>query len=215
MLQLLGDSAASADAAAAAVLDLETRLAKASITRVEQRDPANFYNIQTVAAADEATPNYSWTRYFETLGVEIETFSYAQPEFFAEMGALLGELPLDTWKSYLQWHLINDAAPYLSEAVVDQDFAFYGRTLQGTQEIKPRWKRAIDRVSGSMGEALGQVYVETAFPPTTKARADEMIENLRAAVGVRIQALPWMGDETKTKALEKLGTFTSKIGYPD
>ncbi len=216
MLQLLGDSTESAAAAAENVLALETRLAQASLTNVELRDPANFYNIQTVAAADEATPHYSWSRYFERLGLaDLETFSYAQPKFFAEMNRLLEELPLAAWGSYLRWHVVNDAAPYLSDAFVEQDFAFYGQTLQGTQELKPRWKRAVDRVSGSMGEALGQVYVETAFPPATKARADEMIENLRTAVGMRIQALPWMGDETKTKALEKLATFTAKIGYPD
>jgi putative endopeptidase len=216
MLQLLGEPAESADAAARTVLALETRLAEASLTNVELRDPANFYNIQTVAAAEEATPNYSWSKYFERLGLaDLETFSFAQPKFFAEIDTLLEELPLDSWKSYLRWHVVNNAAPYLSAAFVEQDFDFYGRTLQGTRELKPRWKRAVDRVSASMGEALGQVYVETAFPPATKARADEMIENLRAAVGVRIQALPWMGDETKARALEKLGTFTSKIGYPD
>ena len=216
MLQLLGDPAAQADAAARAILALETRLAEASLTNVELRDPANYYNIRTVAAADEATPSYSWTGYFARLGLaEIETFSLAQPGFFAEVDTLLGELPLASWKSYLRWHVVNDAAPHLSRAFVEQDFDFYGRTLQGTRELKPRWKRAVDRVSASMGEALGQVYVETAFPPATKARADEMIENLRAAVGARIRALPWMGDETKAKALEKLATFTSKIGYPD
>ena len=216
MLRLLGDEAEEADAAAEAILALETRLAEASLTNVELRDPANFYNIQNVAAAEEATPNYSWSSYFERLGLaDLETFSFAQPKFFAEVDALLQELPLESWKSYLRWHVVNDAWRYLSDAFVDQGFEFYGRTLQGSQELRPRWKRAVDRVSGSMGEALGQVYVETAFPPATKARADEMIENLRAAVGERIQALPWMGDETKAKALEKLATFTSKIGYPD
>ncbi|MDH3745922.1 MAG: M13 family metallopeptidase, partial [Acidobacteriota bacterium] len=216
MLQLLGDSAETADPAAEAILALETRLALASLTNVELRDPANFYNIQTVAATDEATPNFSWSAYFERLGLgELETFSYAQPDFFAEMNTLLEELPLATWRAYLRWNVVSSAAPYLSDSFVDEDFAFYGKTLQGTQELKPRWKRSIDRVSRSMGEALGQVYVETAFPPATKARADEMIENLRATVGTRIQALPWMGEETKAHALEKLGTFVSKIGYPD
>ena len=216
VLQLLGDSSEAADAAARSILALETRLAEASLTNVELRDPANFYNIQTVAAADEATPSYSWSTYFERLGLgELETFSFAQPKFFAEVDALLEELPLQSWKSYLRWHVASGASRYLSDAFVEEGFDFYGRTLQGTQELKPRWKRAVDRVSASMGEALGQVYVETAFPPATKARADEMIENLRAAVGERIQALTWMSGATKAKALEKLSTFTSKIGYPD
>ncbi len=216
MLQLLGDPAEEADSAAEAILALETRLALASLTNVELRDPANFYNVQTVAASDEATPNFSWSGYFERLGLgDLETFSYAQPKFFAEMNELLENLPLETWKSYLRWHVVDSASPYLSDAFVDQNFAFYGRTLRGTQELKPRWKRAVDRVSRSMGEALGQVYVETAFPPATKASADVMIENLRGTVGTRLQALSWMGEETKARALEKLATFVSKIGYPD
>ena len=216
MLQLLGDPAQEADAAAVTILALETRLALASLTNVELRDPANFYNIQTVAEADKATPNFSWSGYFERLGLaDLETFSYAQPKFFAEMNQLLEELPLETWKGYLKWHVVDSAAPYLSDAFVNQNFVFYGRTLEGTQKLKPRWKRAVNRVSRSMGEALGQVYVETAFPPATKARADEMIANLRATVGKRIRALSWMGEETKSRALEKLDTFVSKIGYPD
>lgn len=216
MLQLLGDSAETADSAAQAILALETRLAEASLSNVERRDPANLYNLQTVTETDEATPNFSWSTYFERLGLaDLESFSYAHPKFFAEMNQLLEELPLDTWRGYLRWNVVNNAASYLSDAFVDEEFSFYGQTLQGTQELKPRWKRSIDRVSRSMGEALGQVYVETEFPPETKASADAMIENLRSTVGTRIQALPWMGEETKTRALEKLGTFVSKIGYPD
>ncbi len=216
MLQLLGDTKEKADAAAGAILDLETRLAEASLTNVELRDPANYYNVKSVADANQATPNFSWNRYFAALGLDnIETFSYAHPNFFAEMDKALGEISLETWKSYLRWNLVNDFSAYLSDDFVEQDFEFYGRTLRGTEEMRPRWKRAVDQVSGSMGEALGQVYVERAFPPETKARADEMIENLRQAVKMRISALEWMSDDTKEKALDKLTAFNSKIGYPD
>ena len=216
MLQLLGDSAEEAQAAAEAILALETRLAEASLTNVELRDPSNYYNIQTIAESDEATPNFSWSNYFDRLGLEeLETFSYAHPKFFAEMNAVMEDISIDAWKDYLRWHVINRFAAYLSDDVVNADFAFYGTTLRGAEELRPRWKRVVDRTSASLGEALGEVYVERAFPPETKQRADEMIENLRAAVTMRIQGLDWMGDETKAKALEKLGTFVSKIGYPN
>ncbi|MGB5389591.1 MAG: M13 family metallopeptidase, partial [Thermoanaerobaculia bacterium] len=216
MLQLMGRTEEQASRAATSILELETRLAKASLTNVELRDPANYYHIETLKSADEATPNFSWSRYFERLGLEgMESFSYAQPDFFAEMNALLATADLDTWKAYLQWNLINNFSPYLSEAFVDQDFDFYGKTLRGTEELQPRWKRVVARTSSSLGEALGQVYVEQAFPPQTKARADKMIEDLRSTVATRIQNLDWMTDETKAQALAKLAAFNSKIGYPD
>jgi len=216
MLQLMGSDAEKANAAAANILQLETRLANASLTNVELRDPANYYNIETLKSADEATPNFSWSRYFERLGLDgMESFSYAQPDFFAEMNALMSESDLETWKAYLRWNLINNFSPYLSEKFVDQDFEFYGKTLRGTEELQPRWKRVVARTSSSLGEALGQVYVERAFPSQTKSRADKMIEDLRSTVETRIQALDWMSDETKTQALAKLAAFTAKIGYPD
>ncbi len=215
MLQLLGDSKKDADAAAAAIMALETRFAEASLTNVELRDPSNYYNIVTVEAADELTPEFSWSDYLDHLGVDVETFSYAHPKFFAEMNKAFEDVPLATWKNYLRWNVVNAAADYLPERFVQQNFDFYGRTLSGSEEMRPRWKRAVDQTSGSLGEALGQVYVEKAFPPATKERADEMIENLRGAIRVRLQELAWMGDETKAKALQKLDSFVSKIGYPD
>ena len=216
MLQLLGESAVDADAGAQAILDLETRLANASLTNVELRDPSNFYNIQSIAETDEETPNFSWSELFDSLGIgQLETFSYAHPQFLAEMNTAMEELPIETWRNYLRWHLVSNFASYLSEDFVNEDFAFFGQTLRGTEELQPRWKRVVDQTSNSLGEALGQVYVERAFPPATKARADAMIENLRNAVETRLQELDWMGDETKAKALEKLASFVSKIGYPD
>jgi len=216
MLQLLGDAPEDANAAAESILALETRLAEASLTNVELRDPANYYNIQTVTASDNATPNFSWSGFLDYLGLgELETFSYAHPKFFAEMNTALEEESLDSWRDYLRFHLVSNLAPYLSSNAVDENFDFYSRTLQGTEEQRPRWKRVTLQVSASMGEALGQVYVERAFPPRTKARADEMIENLRTTVNDRLQGLEWMSDETKARAMEKLEAFNSKIGYPD
>jgi putative endopeptidase len=216
MLELLGDSPEAARSAARDVLALETRLADASLTNVELRDPANYYNLQAPAAADALTPNFSWTRLFDRLGTgELATFSYAHPKFFAEMNAALGDVPLATWKSYLRWQLVNEAAQYLSDAFVQKDFDFYGRTLSGAQEMRPRWKRMVDETSGALGEALGEVYVARAFPPATKARADQMIQDLRGAVQTRITNLDWMGAETRKQALSKLEAFVAKIGYPD
>ncbi|MGB6361709.1 MAG: M13 family metallopeptidase [Thermoanaerobaculia bacterium] len=216
MLQLLGDSAEEADQAAEAILALETRLAEASLTNVELRNPENYYNIETIEAADAATPNFSWARYLQALGLEeLETFSFAHPKFFAEMNTALEDLPLATWKNYLRWNLASGFAPYLSSEFVEEDFAFNQATLQGTEEMKPRWKRVLNVINGNMGEALGQLYVEKAFPPQAKASALEMIGNLQAAVKERIEKLDWMGDETRAKALEKLAAFNAKIGYPD
>jgi putative endopeptidase len=216
MLQLLGDPAAKADKAAEAILALETRLAEASLTNVELRNPENYYNIQTIEAADAATPNFSWAKYFQTLDLgELETFSFAHPKFFAEMNTALDDVPLATWQDYLRWNLAGGFAPYLSSEFVEEDFAFNQATLQGTEEMKPRWKRVLNVINGNMGEALGQLYVDRAFPPEAKASALEMIGNLQAAVGERIEALDWMGDETRAKALEKLAAFNAKIGYPD
>jgi putative endopeptidase len=215
-LQLLGQKPAEADAAAEAILALETRLARASLGAVELRDPANYYNVKTVAEAQAASARLAWPAYFAALDLGgLASFSYAQPAFFAEANAALGEVPLAVWRDYLRWHVTNAFSDYLSDAFVQQRFAFYGRTLQGARELRPRFKRVVDQASASLGEALGQVYVERAFPPKAKERALRMIEDLRGAVRARLEALAWMSPETKTKALEKLGTFVAKIGYPD
>ncbi|HEV8630703.1 MAG TPA: M13 family metallopeptidase [Thermoanaerobaculia bacterium] len=215
MLQLLGDKPEAAQGAARDILALETRLANASLTNVELRDPSSFYNPKSPAEADALTPHFSWSALFKEAGIgEVQTFSYAHPKFFAEMDAALADVQLPIWKAYLRWQLVHEAAPYLSDAFVEKNFDFYGRTLQGALELRPRWKRVIDQTSGSLGEALGEVYVERAFPPATKQRADEMIRNLSAAIGGRVAKLDWMGDDTRKQALAKLATYDYKIGYP-
>ena len=213
MLALAG--VAGAEAQAERIMAMETRLARASLGAVELRNPANFYRSTTPAQADSATPGFSWTRYLAGIGAPAQPFSFPHRAFFAEMDAMLREVSLDDWKSYLRWNLVRGAAPFLSSALERESFAFYGTILQGTPQMQPRWKRARGTVDGLVGEALGELYVAQAFPPEAKTRAMDMIGNIRAALGERLGRLEWMGPETRERALAKLGTFTPKIGYPD
>ena len=214
MLTLAGFKDAAAQAQT--VLAFETRLAKASLDKVAMRNPEVYYNIKTVAEADAAVPNLGWKDYFSTIGLgSIESFSFAQPEFFAELNKMVTETPVSDWQSYIRWHVIAQSAPYLSSDFVNEDFRFNRQVLAGAEEIQPRWKRVQSAMDWKVGEAVGQIYVAKAFPPEAKARALKMIGDLRAALKTRIEGLEWMGPETKAKALEKLATFTPKIGYPD
>jgi putative endopeptidase len=216
MLQLLGDSPEKATAEAQAIMAMETKLAEASLTNVEQRDPNTYYNLVSVKDADKAMPNFSWTNYFQIIGYpQITQFSYAHPKFFAQMDTLLVKTPISDWKSYLRWNVVHQYAPYLNSSIVNENFNFYAKTLAGQEVLRPRWKRAITNINYYLGEALGQLYVEKAFPPSYKARAKEMVQNLAIALGERIKNLPWMSDTTKQLALKKLSTFSMKIGYPD
>ena len=216
MLKLLGDSEQDAKAGADAVMAIETALAEASLTRVETRDPNNLYELVQTAEIDAKTANFSWPAYFERLGLEdISEFSQQPGAFFGALDTLLAERPLADLKTYVRWTLVSEAAPFLSSAFVDENFAFYGTALRGTKELLPRWKRALRAANQNLGEALGQLFVERAFPPEHKARALELVANLRAALGERLMNLDWMSDETKERALAKLATFTPKIGYPD
>ncbi len=216
MLKLLGDDDTSAKAQAQKIMEIETRLAKASLTNVEQRDPNTWYNYITVKQADSATPDFSWSAYFKAIGLShVESFSFAHPKFFAEMNQLFKEIPVEDWKSYCRWHILSGAAPTLSSEFVNERFRFVGTVLQGTKVLQPRWKRVLNATNQALGEVLGQLYVERVFPPKSKSRAMEMVNNLREALKARINNLEWMSAETKTKALEKLAAFTPKIGYPD
>jgi putative endopeptidase len=216
MLALLGDTPENAKTEASAIMNIETLLAEASLTNVEKRDPANYYNIMTVKEADQKTPNFSWSLYFKNIGhPEIERFSYAQPKFFARMDSLLSSVPLADWKNYLRWNVVHGFAPYLSSPFVNENFKFYGTTLSGSKELRPRWRRVLNTINGNIGEALGQLFVERVFPPSYKARAIEMINNLKTAFKDRIMKLDWMSDSTKQRALEKLAAFGVKVGYPD
>ena len=216
MFGLLGEDASKAEADAKTVTNIETRLAKASRTRVELRDIEKNYNRRTPAQANRETPNINWNRYFSMMDApKVDYFIMGQPEFFKEVSSLLKQVSVNDWKTYLRWNLINMAAPYLSAKYADPDFAFFQGVLRGVKEMKPRWKRVTERTDRGLGEALGQLYVAKYFPPEAKAKANQMVSDLRTAFKARIQKLDWMSDKTKEKAIYKLEKMTQKIGYPD
>ena len=213
---LTGVSATEAKQKADAVLAFETRLAKASLSRVELRDPKNRYHFMSTAEANKVTPHLDWGLFFKTVGVPAGNgFSLSQPKFFAEFDAMLAEVPAAQWRDYLAFHTIDDASNALSKPFQDANFAFYGQTLNGQPEQRVRWKRVLEAVNGGMGEALGQLYVKDYFPPEAKARAQQLVDNVRNSLKARIEGLDWMSDATKAKALGKWSTFLPKIGYPD
>jgi len=215
MLQLLGDDPAKAADDAKTIMALETRLAEASMTPVERRDPEKTYNRMDASKLSALTPNWSWTAYFQAVGLKPAAVNVAQPKFFEAVSREMRATPLPAWKTYLRWKLLNDAAPSLSKAFVEADFDFYGKVLQGTPENEVRWKRCVVATDGSLGQALGKSYVRDYFPPEAKAAADKMVKNLVAALREDLKTLHWMGDATRKKALERLAAFRPKIGYPD
>ena len=216
MYQLAGYDEATAQKGRDLVMDVETRLAKAFRSMVELRDPHANYNKMSMADIKKNYATFNWDAYLTNLGLkDVQEIIVGQPEALAEAAKILDTLPADQQALYLQWKLIDAAASYLNDAIVEQNFDFYGRTMSGAQEMQPRWKRAVSTVSGVLGEAVGQMYVKKYFPAAAKERMVGLVKNLQNALGERIQALEWMGDSTKVKALEKLSTFHVKIGYPD
>jgi putative endopeptidase len=216
LLQLSGTDAAQAQTQAEAVLAFETRLAKASLSRIELRDPAKRYNPVNAMEANGITPHFDWIAFFDALKVPAANkFSLAQPAFFREMDTMLAEVPAQTWQAYLRFHTVDEAAPYLAKPFEQANFDFYAKTLRGQQEMLPRWKRTLGAVNDAMGEALGQLYVKAAFPAESKAQMQQLVQNLSAALKLRLEHLDWMSQETKQRALEKWASFTPKIGYPD
>ena len=216
MLTLLGDPAAKAQDEAKRILALETKLAQASRTRVQLRDPQKNYNKMPVQQLQNLTPDWNWNDYFNAINLLApQDVNVHQPEFFKTTDQVFKETPLDDFKPYLRWHLIDATAPDLSKDFVDEDFNFKERILRGAQQIKPRWKRVIESEDGSIGEALGKLYVAYNFPPEAKARALEMVNNLKEALADRIKTLDWMDQPTKEQALKKLAAMQVKIGYPD
>ena len=216
MFELMGDPAATATAEAQTVMDLETQLAKASQTVVERRDPQNVYHRMPQSGLKTLAPNFPWEGYFTAVGLEGKgDVNVTAPDFFKGMGQMIAAQPLDKWKVYLRWHLINFAAPSLSTPFVDENFHFNGTVLTGTKEILPRWKRCVRNTDRALGEALGQAYVQKAFPPAAKARALAMVKYLESALADDIRQLPWMSEATRQQALAKLAAINNKIGYPD
>ncbi len=214
-LENTGVAADAAQQQARDVLAFETRLAKASFSRIELRDPNKQYHFTSVADADKASPNFSWAQFFAANGLKIEGFSQSQPEFFAEFNKMLADVPVAQWQAYLRISAIDGMAPFLTAKLGDERFDFYSRTLRGQKEQKPRWKRVLDMVEGFSGEALGQLYVKEYFPAESKVAMEQLVSNLRDALKARLEKLDWMSPDTKAKAMEKWASFTPKIGYPD
>ena len=206
----------NAATAPATVMKMETELAKASMTNIELRDEEKLYNKLIFEFLPMKYPGINFALYFKTLGVKNQqTIIVSQPDFYTKIEEMLKNTSLDDWKTYLSWCLINDAADKLNASLEKQNFHFYGNVLQGTKEMKSRWKRMIAATNGALGMAVGQLYVEKAFSPDSKRRVNIMVDNLLAAYKERIQNLEWMSEETKKRALVKLQSFSRKLGYPD
>lgn len=216
MFKLLGDNEAAAAENAATVLKLQTRLANASLAQVELRNPDNRYNKVTLEDAQKLTPGISWEAYFTERNVKgVNGMNIAPAKFFQEASAMIGDVPVSEWKTYFRWMTVNAAAPYLPKAFADENFEFFGKFLSGQKERQPRWKTCVQNTNSNLGEAVGMEYVRRQFKPEAKARMDELIDNLMAAMKERIDNLEWMSADTKKQAQAKLSTFKRKIGYPD
>jgi putative endopeptidase len=215
MLGMAGQAKAAHDAGA--ILDLETALAKIQWTRVEERDPIKTYNKTALSELAALMPGYDWQRYVHGSGIEgkVDYVIVRQPTYFSALGKVINGTPLPVWKAYFKWRVLSSIAPSLSTPFVDERFAFAGGVLRGVPENQPRWKRGITLLDGSMGEALGKLYVAKYFPPQNKARMQALVLNLLEAYRRDIDTLDWMSAETKVGAQAKLAKMRPKIGYPD
>ena len=216
VFELLGDTPEAAKKYAEIVMKLETYLAKASMTRVERRDPYKLKNKIKMDALGELAPNFDWKTYYATLQYPpIEILNATSPNFFKELNALLAGEPLDNWKNYLRFHVADSSSSLLSSPFVQENFDFYRKYLRGAKEQQPRWRRCVQSTDRSLGEALGQAYVHKVFSPELKESTLNMVLRIEDAMAQRIQQLDWMSPETKTEALTKLHGIRNKIGYPD
>ena len=216
MLELLGDGANTAHSEAARIMAIETALASASLTRVERRDPHRLYNKIDFTQLQALSPSFDWSLYIKGTGLpQQNTFNVTEPAFYKELDNQLQSASLDDIKNYLRWHTVHSAAPLLSSAFVNEDFAFFGTTLRGVPQLRPRWKRCVALVDRQLGEALGQEFVSRAFSPEMKQRTLAMTTQIEQAMAADIEQLSWMGPETKQNALKKLHSIVNKIGYPD
>jgi len=216
LFTLAGDDEDQAAQKTQTIMDIETRLAKASMTRLERRDPHKTYHKMGFSEVQNLCNGIHWEDYFAGFNIATpEEINVRQPEFFKEVNRMLEEIPTDHWKTYLQWNLLNSSASYLNKNFIHASFDFYGKTMQGQQEMKPRWRRVLDVTNRALGDAIGKKFVEEHFPPEAKKRMVKLVGNLKEAFAQRIENLQWMGEETKQKALEKLEVMNVKIGYPD
>lgn len=213
---LIGETDDEAAADADRAMAFETKLAKHSLSHVAMRNPDNQYYFVSLDEAEKETPNFDWRAFFAAQHADIKRgFSLSEPEFFKEFNRLLQEAPLSQWRAYLRFHMVDDAAPLLSTDFRDAHFHFHGTVLRGQPQQKDRWKQVLDAVNHAMGQALGQLYVAEYFSPQAKARAEQLVDNLRGAMKTRLKTNSWMSQPTKERALEKLSKLLPKIGYPE
>ncbi len=215
MFELMGYDEASAKDASNRIMGLETNFAKASRARVDLRDPIANYHKMSIEECQKITPDFNWNSYLNNMGLKINEINVGQPDFLSGFNAQLKTVPIETWKLYLKWNLISAVASNLSSDFVNENFHFYGTVFSGKQKLKERWKRVLAETSGSLGEAVGQLYVKKYFPPQAKTRMLQLVNNLKKSLGKRIEKLTWMSPETKEKALQKLSAMNVKVGYPD
>ncbi len=216
MFKLAGDSPDKAAAEARTVMQIETALARASMDLVARRDPNNVYHKMTTAQLQELSPAFKWNEYFTTIKApEFSSLDVSVPDFMKGMNEVIADNDLDSIKTYLRWQTLHAAAPLLPKAFVEENFDFFGKTLTGAKELRPRWKRCVQFTNAGLGEALGEAYVAVAFPPESKAATLKMVHELEAALKQDITQLPWMSEETKKQALDKLEHIQNKIGYPN
>lgn len=216
VFQLTGADDAAAKTKAANVMALETKLAKVSRKLEDLRDPYKNYNKMSLGEFSKTAPGIDWQATFTGIGLpKIDTVIVGQPEFYKELSNVINKEQLQTLKDYMAFQLVNDFAGYLSKPFVDAKFDFYGKTIRGAEQQRPRWKRVLDSEEGAIGEALGQLFVKEYFNQKAKDRYADMVEKVRTAYKARIQKLDWMSDSTKQKALVKLAAIKKKVGYPD
>jgi putative endopeptidase len=216
IFELLGDNAETAKKNAETLMRMETALAKASLTRVERRDPYKLKNKMKIPGLEELAPNFDWKTYYNVLQYpKIEILNVGDPTFFRQVNAALGSEPLANWKTYLRFHVADSSAQYLSARFVQENFEFYRKYLRGAKEKEPQWKRCVQFTDYMLGEALGQAYVRKVFSPELKQSTVDMVRGIEDAMAKRIQQLDWMSPETKQQALVKLAGIRNKIGYPD
>ena len=215
MFELAGEKPDAAAAKAKTVMAIETALAKGSLDVTSRRDPEKIYHRMPVKQLVDMNPAVAWDQYLKAIGAPVQTLNVAVPEFFKRLESEIKQVSLDDWKTYLSWHVIHSAAPILPSAFVNENFEFYGKTLTGAKELRPRWKRCVQYTDSDLGEALGQKYVELTFGEEGKDRTLKMVRALEKALERDIQQLDWMTPATKKRALEKLHAITNKIGYPE
>jgi putative endopeptidase len=213
---LTGDTPEAAQREAAAVMDIETALAKASLTRVDRRDPYKLFHKMDGKGLRAAAPGFDWDGYLQVSGLaKLDTFNVTEPEFFKEFDRQVASRPIADLQTYLRWHMARSASPFLATAFVNENFEFFAKTLRGVPQLRPRWKRCVSLVDGQLGEALGQEFVARAFGPKLKEDTVRMTRRVEQAMREDIEGLAWMSSATKKRALEKLETIVNKIGYPD